>query len=42
VLGYVYLEGGTFLQEELIRSGYAIAHTKYPLDEGKKSQLLAW
>jgi endonuclease YncB( thermonuclease family) len=42
VLGYVYLEDGTFLQKELIKNGYAIAYTKYPLDEGKKSQLLAW
>jgi endonuclease YncB( thermonuclease family) len=42
VLGYVYLEDGTFLQEELIKNGYAIAYTKYPLDEGKKAQFLAW
>jgi endonuclease YncB( thermonuclease family) len=42
VLGYVYLEDGTFLQEELIKKGYAIAYTKYPLDKGRKIQLLAW
>ena len=42
VLGYVYLEDGTFLQEELIKNGYAIAYTKYPLDEGRKAQFLAW
>jgi endonuclease YncB( thermonuclease family) len=42
VLGYVYLEDGTFLQEELIKNGYAIAYTKYPLDERRKTQLLAW
>jgi endonuclease YncB( thermonuclease family) len=42
VLGYVYLEDGTFLQEELIKNGYAIAYTKYPLDKGKKAQFLAW
>ena len=40
VLGYVYLEDGTFLQEELIKNGYAIAYTKYPLDEGRKAQFL--
>jgi endonuclease YncB( thermonuclease family) len=42
VLGYAYLEDGTFLQEELIKNGYAIAYTKYPLDEGRKAQFLAW
>jgi hypothetical protein len=42
VLGYVYLEDGTFLQEELIKNGHAIAYTKYPLDKGRKTQLLAW
>jgi endonuclease YncB( thermonuclease family) len=42
VLGYVYLEDGTFLQEELVKNGYAIAYTKYPLDAGKKAQFLAW
>ena len=42
VLGYVYLEDGSFLQEELIKNGYAIAYTKYPLDERKKTQFLAW
>ena len=42
VLGYVYLKDGTFLQEELIKNGYAIAYTKYPLDEGRRDQLLEW
>jgi len=42
VLAYVYLEDGTFLQEELIKKGLAIAYTKYPLDEGRKAQFLAW
>jgi endonuclease YncB( thermonuclease family) len=42
VLGYVYLKDGTFLQEELIKNGYAIAYTKYPLDEGRRAQFLAW
>ena len=42
VLGYVYLDDGTFLQEELIKNGYAIAYTKYPFDKGKKAQFLAW
>jgi endonuclease YncB( thermonuclease family) len=42
VLGYAYLEDGTFLQEELIKNGLAIAYTKYPLDDGRKAQFLAW
>ena len=42
VLGYIYLKDGTFLQEELIKNGYAIAYTRYPLDEGRKAQFLAW
>jgi len=42
VLGYLYLEDGTFLQEELIKKGYAIAYTKYPFDEGRKAQFMAW
>ena len=42
VLAYVYLEDGTFLQKELIKNGFAIAYTKYPLDEGRKAQFLAW
>jgi len=42
VLAYVYLEDGTFLQEELLKNGLAIAYTKYPLDEGRKAQFLAW
>lgn len=40
VLGYLYLEDGTFVQEELIKGGYAITYTKYPLDEGRKQYLL--
>ena len=42
VLGYLYLEDGTFVQEELIKNGYAIAYTKYPLDKARKTQFLAW
>jgi endonuclease YncB( thermonuclease family) len=42
VLGYAYLEDGTFLQEELIKKGYAIAYTKYPLDENRKRLFLDW
>jgi micrococcal nuclease len=42
VLGYLYLEDGTYMQEELIKNGYAIAYTKYPLDESRKAQFLAW
>jgi len=42
VLAYVYLEDGTFLQEELIKNGFAIAYTKYPLDEDRKAMFLAW
>jgi micrococcal nuclease len=42
VLGYLYLEDGTFLQEELLKNGYAIAYTKYPLDENKKAKFLKW
>jgi hypothetical protein len=42
VLGYVYLEDGTLMQEELIKNGYAIAYTKYPFDEGRKALFLAW
>lgn len=36
VLGYVYLEDGTFLNAEIIKQGYGFAYTKYPfkyLDE---------
>jgi len=42
VLGYIYLEDGTFLQEELIKKGYAIAYTKYPFDESRKAQFSRW
>ena len=42
VLGYLYLKDGTFLQEELIKNGYAIAYTKYPLDADRKARFLAW
>lgn len=41
VLGYVYLEDGTFLQKELVRSGMAATYTRYPLDESIKQLLLA-
>ena len=40
VLGYLYLEDGTFVQEELLKKGYAIAYTKYPLDENRKQKFL--
>ena len=40
VLGYLYLEDGTFVQEELLKRGYAIAYTKYPLDEKRKQFFL--
>lgn len=36
LLGYVYLEDGTFLNAEIIKQGYGFAYTKYPfkfLDE---------
>ena len=36
VLGYLYLEDGTLVQEGLLKRGYAIAYTKYPMDEGRK------
>jgi hypothetical protein len=42
VLGYLYLKDGTYMQEELIKNGYAIAYTKYPLDENRKAQFLEW
>jgi hypothetical protein len=42
VLGYLYLEDGTYMQEELIKNGFAIAYTKYPLDENRKVQFLEW
>ena len=35
-LGYPYLKDDTLVQEELLKRGYAIAYTKYPLDEGRK------
>jgi len=41
VLGYLYLRDGTFVQEELLKQGYAIAYTKYPLDEKKKDRFLS-
>ena len=42
VLAYLYLEDGTFVQEQLLRNGYAVAYTKYPFDTKKKDQFLAW
>lgn len=42
VLGYAYLEDGTFLQEALIRDGYAIAYLKYPFDEARRAQFKEW
>jgi endonuclease YncB( thermonuclease family) len=29
-LGYVYLEGGTFVNAEIVKQGYGFAYTKYP------------
>jgi endonuclease YncB( thermonuclease family) len=40
VLGYLYLEDGTFVQEELLKRGYAIAYTKYPFDKNRKQFFL--
>ncbi len=42
VLGYLYLEDGTFIQEQLLKNGYASAYTRYPFDEKRKDQFLAW
>jgi len=41
ILGYVYLSDGTLVQEALLKQGYAIAYTKYPLDENKRDRFLA-
>ena len=29
-LGYLYLQDGTFVNEEIVRQGYGVAYTKYP------------
>ncbi len=42
VLGYLYLEDGTLVQEQLLKNGYAKAYTKYPFDRKRKNQFLAW
>jgi endonuclease YncB( thermonuclease family) len=42
VLGYIYIKDGTFLQEELLKNGYAITYKRYPFDEGRKARFLAW
>jgi len=42
VLGYIYLENGTFIQEKLLRNGLAIAYVKYAFDENIKAQFLNW
>jgi len=42
LLGFAYLQDGTFLQEALIKNGYATAYTKYPFDEDKKAGFLIW
>ena len=42
VLGYLYLKDGTFVQEQLLKNGYASAYTRYPFDEKRKDQFLAW
>ena len=30
LLGYVYLEDGTFLNAEIIKQGYGFAYTRFP------------
>ena len=42
LLGYAYLQDGTFLQEALIKNGHGIAYTKYPFDQDKKEKFLDW
>ncbi|MCG6881088.1 MAG: thermonuclease family protein [Deltaproteobacteria bacterium] len=42
ILGYLYLEDGTFLQKQLLLNGYAGAYTKYPFDGKRKERFLAW
>jgi len=42
ILAYPYLENGTFVQKQLLINGYATAYTKYPFDEQRKNQFLAW
>jgi len=41
ILGYLYLDDSTFVQKALLKEGYAIAYTKYPLDEKKKERFFA-
>jgi endonuclease YncB( thermonuclease family) len=42
LLGFAYLEDGTFLQEALIKNGYSIAYTKYPFADDRKKNFLTW
>lgn len=42
VLGWAYLEDGTWVQERLVREGYSIAYLKFPFDPDKRAQLVAW
>jgi len=42
ILAYLYLEDGTFVQEQLLMKGYATAYTKYPFDKQRGNQFLAW
>jgi micrococcal nuclease len=42
VLGYVFLENGIFLQEELLKKGYAIAYLKFPFNEKYKAKFIKW
>jgi endonuclease YncB( thermonuclease family) len=42
LLGFAYLEDGTFLQEALIKNGYSIAYTKYPFARDRKEKFLKW
>ncbi|MBW2708331.1 MAG: thermonuclease family protein [Deltaproteobacteria bacterium] len=42
ILAYLYLEDGTLVQKQLLLNGYAICYTKYPFDQKRKQQFLAW
>ncbi|MBC8420614.1 MAG: thermonuclease family protein [Desulfobacterales bacterium] len=41
VLGYLYLEDGTFVQEQLLKHGYATVYARYPFDEKMGNRFLA-
>ncbi len=42
ILAYLYLEDGTLVQKQLLLNGYAIVYTRYPFDQRRKQQFLAW